>query len=97
MSLIRNIIEKIKNKEISCAETLQKYMPAIEEGQEKYNTFISLFTERAQQRAEELDRDLESGNEAGRLMGVPVAIKDNMMLEGSQTGRFPDNLCLEDS
>src|SRR5205823_5953992 len=35
--------------------------------------------------AKTVDEKIKSGNKAGRLAGVPVAIKDNMMVKGQPT------------
>ncbi len=80
---IRAVVEKIKSGEMSCSELLQEYLPKIQDGQEKLNSYISLFPERAISKAKKLDESLAAGNEAGSMAGIPVAIKDNMHLEGS--------------
>jgi aspartyl-tRNA(Asn)/glutamyl-tRNA(Gln) amidotransferase subunit A len=42
------------------------------------NAFITVTRSEAQQRAEAIDRDVKNGSPPGPLIGVPVAIKDNI-------------------
>ena len=44
--------------------------------------FVETFAERALARAEDIDRARERGAVLGPLAGVPVALKDNLLLEG---------------
>ncbi|MFC2091337.1 Asp-tRNA(Asn)/Glu-tRNA(Gln) amidotransferase subunit GatA [Elusimicrobiota bacterium] len=82
---IREIVEQIKRGDKSCKDILNDIFPRIEQGHKKLNTFITLFIDRAMERAEKLDKMISSGKETGCLTGIPVAIKDNMLLEGTPT------------
>ncbi|MFC2061846.1 Asp-tRNA(Asn)/Glu-tRNA(Gln) amidotransferase subunit GatA [Elusimicrobiota bacterium] len=82
---IKDSVKKVKNKEISCTELLNEYLPKIQEGQEKLNNYITLLTDRAKDRASQLDEIINSGKDTGPLAGIPIAIKDNMMLEDTPT------------
>ena len=44
-----------------------------------YNIFVSLNEEAAIKRAEEIDAKIAKGEDAGRLAGVPYALKDNFL------------------
>ncbi len=51
-----------------------------------YNIFVSLNEEAAIKRAEEIDAKIAKGEDAGRLAGVPYALKDNFLSrEGATT------------
>jgi len=52
-------------------EAIDKYEPVI-------GAFISIFKEQALEQAQQIDEKIASGQPAGALAGVPVAIKDNM-------------------
>ncbi len=53
---------------------------------ENYNIFVSLNEEAAMNRAREIDAKIARGEDAGRLAGVPYALKDNFLSrEGATT------------
>jgi aspartyl-tRNA(Asn)/glutamyl-tRNA(Gln) amidotransferase subunit A len=62
--------------ETTCLETVAESYRRIEEGK-RYNAFLSLFQERAVERAARVDERLKSGT-AGPLAGMTMAIKDNI-------------------
>jgi aspartyl-tRNA(Asn)/glutamyl-tRNA(Gln) amidotransferase subunit A len=49
------------------------------------NAYISMLDQNALKQAEDVDRKVQAGVPAGRLAGVPIAIKDNMMVRGAKT------------
>jgi aspartyl-tRNA(Asn)/glutamyl-tRNA(Gln) amidotransferase subunit A len=52
---------------------------------DSHHSTLELIEERALQRADEIDRLLSSGEDAGELAGVPFIAKDNMLTLGSHT------------
>ncbi len=78
---IKETTEKIKKKEISCVEVLDEYLPKLHSSQKKLNSFITILADRAKEKAKQLD----SGKKSGPLTGIPMAIKDNMLLDGTPT------------
>ncbi|MFH1416489.1 MAG: Asp-tRNA(Asn)/Glu-tRNA(Gln) amidotransferase subunit GatA [Elusimicrobiota bacterium] len=87
MSIIKTV-DKIRSGELSSRELLEKYLPLIEAGQEKLNSYVPpLLSEKARLAADRLDERIKAGGgeKIGRLAGIPVAIKDNMLLEGTAT------------
>lgn len=55
------------------------------EATKNLNAYISVLNERALQRAKESDERRAAGKAIGPLDGIPVAVKDNMCLEGTRT------------
>lgn len=47
--------------------------------------FLSLFSERALDRARALDKKRQAGHRLGKMAAVPIAIKDNIHVEGQKT------------
>jgi len=70
------LIEKIKNKDISVQELLEACFQRIEETEPLLHSFVNLSKEKALEKAESQDRDLKQGKKIGALYGLPLANKD---------------------
>lgn len=79
---IKEIVQKIKKGEIGVRETISAYLKNIEERDTKIKAFLSLRSDGALRQAEELDREKEK---KGSLFGIPIAIKDNINVYGTET------------
>ena len=55
------------------------------ESTKNLNAYISVLNERALQKAAESDKRRAEGKTLGALDGIPVAVKDNMCIEGTRT------------
>ncbi len=73
------IREKIKAKELSCEEVTKAFLDRIEKTKE-YNAVLEVF-EDAINNAVEMDKKIAEGF-SGKLAGVPVIIKDNILYKG---------------
>ena len=74
------IAQKVNSGEVSALEIITKTLAGIKEKNPSLNAFLEIFEEDAIKRAKEIDA-LPQGKK-GRLAGVPVAIKDNILYEG---------------
>ena len=81
-SSYQNLRKKLLDRETSCEVVVHEYLDRIRKDQDK-NVYITVFNEKALERARELDRKLESGRRPGKLFGLPMAIKDNISIEGA--------------
>ncbi|NVM35522.1 MAG: Asp-tRNA(Asn)/Glu-tRNA(Gln) amidotransferase subunit GatA [Candidatus Lokiarchaeota archaeon] len=70
------LIEKIKNMDISVQELLETCFQRIEETEPILHSFVNLSKEKALEKAKLLDRDLKNGKKIGSLYGLPLANKD---------------------
>lgn len=77
---IKEINEKLKNKEIKPLDLVEECFSRIEENKE-YNAFITLNKEEAFKVAKEL----ENKEVDNLLFGIPIAIKDNIVTKGLKT------------
>ncbi|MDD3362707.1 MAG: Asp-tRNA(Asn)/Glu-tRNA(Gln) amidotransferase subunit GatA [Hespellia sp.] len=77
--------QKIKEKEISVVEAVQKFMERIEATEQDINSFVTVDKEGALAQAEAVQKKIDAGELTGPLAGVPVAIKDNMCIKGQLT------------
>lgn len=77
--------KKIKNKEVSVEEAVKACLLRIEKLDSDYNCFVTVDVEGALKQADEVQRKIDAGELTGPLAGVPVAIKDNMCIDGMLT------------
>lgn len=76
--------ELLRGREISSRELVELYIARIERIDPRLNSFRVVLAERARDEADEADRRLAAG-EDGPLLGVPVALKDNVDVAGELT------------
>ncbi len=82
---IKELVNKIQNKEVTCEEVVSCYIQSIHQKESKIDAFISLQEDKAIQKAKELDEKIKNGERVGKLAGIPIAIKDNMCTSGVKT------------
>ena len=75
------LAEKIKNKDLTSVEVTQAFINRAKEVDPKIKAYISITEEYALKQAKESDKKIVSGKEIGQLEGVPIAIKDNILIE----------------
>jgi aspartyl-tRNA(Asn)/glutamyl-tRNA(Gln) amidotransferase subunit A len=76
---------RIRGGELSAVSVLEGYLEEIERVDGVLHCFLALDPSRALERAEEIDRRVASGEQLGRLAGVPIALKDNLCMQGLPT------------
>ena len=76
--MIKNIVNKVKNQEVTVKEVVLEAIKKAEAVQDK-NALIKLTKESALKKAEELDKKIKAGNKEGKLLGVPYVVKDNFL------------------
>ena len=74
--------EALKNKKISAREAVISYLDKIKKENKNLNAYLEVFEKEALGRAKEIDEKIASGAEPGGLWGVPLAIKDNILIRG---------------
>ena len=76
---------KIKEKKVTVKEAVEAVFTQIALREESLNCYVTLDKEDALKQAEEVQKKIDNGEFTGFLAGVPVAIKDNMCMEGMRT------------
>ena len=87
MELLHNLTIKkfhdgLLNKEFSALEVTQAYFRRIKEHDGEIGAYLSLAEESATREASAVDVAMAEGEDVGALAGVPLAIKDNILIEG---------------
>ncbi len=82
---ITEVQEGLKNKDFSCQELVMHYLDRIENNNNELNSYLSVFSDEARLGAREVDDNIRDGVDFKPLTGVPIAIKDNMMMTGKLT------------
>ena len=83
--MIKELHEKLVNREITSTELVEEYFSRIEEKNKDYFAYLTLLKEEALKKAKEVDAKIASGVEIGMLEGIPGAIKDNLCMRGVRT------------
>ena len=81
----RDLTEKIQRGEVSSEEATRSVIQRIELIEPTINAYITVMAEKAIERAKEIDSRRAKGKEIGRLGGVPMAIKDTIIVAGTRT------------
>jgi len=88
MSLLKLSITQLKalieKKDIKPKEIVELYIKQAKKYQEKTNAFITFDEENIIEQVKELEKKLEKGF-SGKLIGIPIAIKDNICTKGIKT------------
>jgi len=77
---IGEIHKLLIQKEISAQELLGEYLEIIKKENPKINAFLEIFEEEGIKQAQEVDKKIEKGDKISILEGIPVAIKDNILV-----------------
>jgi len=78
----KDLRSRLVSREISCEQLIEAYLRRIDSHRDD-NIFTAVFHESALQRAGELDGKLARGEAIGKLFGMPIAIKDNIAMNGA--------------
>jgi aspartyl-tRNA(Asn)/glutamyl-tRNA(Gln) amidotransferase subunit A len=82
---ITQIHELLRSRQASAVEVAQAHLAQIEKKDKDVRAYISLCPERALAQARKVDEAIAGGDELGSLAGVPVAVKDVILIRGTTT------------
>lgn len=71
--------------EVSAESIVEGVLSRINSRDPEVSAFLSVFNQRAEQKAKELDQKRKDGKPLGKLAGIPIAIKDNIHVKGEIT------------
>lgn len=84
MTKINDLVFRIKGGDLTAREVVRNALAKAEENSQ-YHALLSLTTERAYARADDIDARIKSGEDVGVLAGVPFVVKDNFLAFGAPT------------
>lgn len=79
---ISNFSEGLRNKSFSAEEITKAYLDEIESRDKELGAYLEVLAPSAKRQAREVDEALSRGKELPPLAGVPLAVKDNILIEG---------------
>ncbi|MHA6260823.1 amidase [Sporosarcina sp. CAU 1771] len=79
------LVEMIKNKEISSVETVEIYIQQIKEINPSVNCLVEDRFEQALEEAAYTDRRIKENKAEGKLIGVPISMKESFHVQGMKT------------
>ena len=82
---LKEISELIDTKEIKPSEVVEAFIRRTEELEPKINSYITFLGEKALEDAKRKDEELVKKGNRGKLFGIPVAIKDNIITKDIKT------------
>ena len=80
---ISSIKKALLSKETTCGKRVEHFLQQIT-ASEKLNAFVEVFEEEAVQKAKEIDEKIRNNN-AGKLAGIIIGIKDNICYKNHRT------------
>jgi aspartyl-tRNA(Asn)/glutamyl-tRNA(Gln) amidotransferase subunit A len=79
------LAQRVRRKEISPVEVVQKTLERIEKLDSRLNSYITVLAEQAVAEARIAEREIQRGNYRGPLHGLPIAVKDIFATRGVRT------------
>ena len=79
------LADKIKKHEVGVLDGVKDVFSKIEEKDNRIHAYLDTYKKEAYARAKEVEKGIEDGTYTGPLAGVPIAIKDNICVQGKPT------------
>ena len=82
---VHELIEKLKNKELTSEEITKAYIERINDKEKEVNAFVTTLCDEALEQAKIIDAEKDSGKANSEFAGIPIGIKDNICTKGIKT------------
>ena len=82
---VHELVEKLKNKEITSEEITKAYIKRIDEKEKDVQAFVTLNKEEAIAKAKNIDEKIKKGEVSSKFAGIPIGLKDNLCTKGIKT------------
>ena len=81
----KELRDKFLSNQLSAVEIVNSFYERIEKVEDKIKSFVSLRKDLALKEAKKLDEKKKNREKLGKLAGIPIAIKDNILMEGQKS------------
>ncbi|APB34367.1 Amidase [Gloeomargarita lithophora Alchichica-D10] len=85
MSLIENLQQQLRRGELSSVALVERYLERIQQREPQVRGYLTVTAEQALAHAHARDNRRAQGEDMGLLMGIPIALKDNLCTQGIPT------------
>ncbi len=82
---IKEINHGLKNKSFSCKEMTSSFFKKIKDKNEELFCFLNIFEKQAMKQSEKVDEKIKRKENISILSGIPIAIKDNILIKNEIT------------
>ena len=82
---VHELIEKLKNKELTSEEITKAYIDRINDKEKDVNAFVTTLCDEALEKAKKIDEERDNGITNSEFAGIPIGIKDNLCTKGIRT------------
>lgn len=79
------LAEKIKQRQIGVVDGVKSAFDQIEKKDGKIHAYLDTYKKEAYSRAKQVEKGIADGTYTGALAGVPIAVKDNICIQGKTT------------
>ncbi|GIW22608.1 MAG: glutamyl-tRNA(Gln) amidotransferase subunit A [Candidatus Sericytochromatia bacterium] len=82
---VKDLVSKLKNKELSCTDIVRSFLERINNVEDRLKAFNLVLEKKALEDAKVIDNKIAKNEDLPDLAGIPIAIKDNICTEGILT------------
>ncbi|MBI4149770.1 Asp-tRNA(Asn)/Glu-tRNA(Gln) amidotransferase subunit GatA [Candidatus Woesearchaeota archaeon] len=79
------VVELIRKGNLSIEESTHKVIEEVKKLTSEYNYFNTIAADTAIKRAKELDAQIKKGKKSGKLLGIPISVKDSICVKGMES------------
>lgn len=83
-SIIRDTHDRMQKREISARELVGSHLSVIEAKDPDIHAFLEVYRDDALAQADRIDKKIKNGETITLLEGIPVAVKDNILIKGKR-------------
>lgn len=81
---IQKTHDSLANKKISCRGLITSYLEQIKKKEKDLHAFLDVYEEEVFAHAQAVDEKIQRGETIGILEGIPIAVKDNILIKGKR-------------
>jgi len=81
---IKTTIQGLHKKDFTCEEIAKEYLNNIAKKDKEINAFLNIDKKQVLSRAKEIDKNFSQRKDDLSLVGIPIAVKDNILVRGQK-------------